>query len=107
MASKQGVRGFGGRHLATPGAASSDERSSRRVIQVHSVSRTRDTDFKTSHRRLRSRALGVAAAGLPLAAAFAVGAPTSTVHAAASTIASPTYRSEEHTSELQSLRHLV
>jgi DNA-binding beta-propeller fold protein YncE len=61
------------------------------VIQVHSVSRTRDTDFKTSHRRLRARALGVAAAGLPLAAAFAVGAPTSTVHAAASTIASPTY----------------
>jgi DNA-binding beta-propeller fold protein YncE len=63
------------------------------VIQVHFASSPRGTDDLTSHPRLRSRALGVAAAALPLAAAFTVGAPLSTAHAAASsgTVATPTY----------------
>ena len=60
------------------------------MIQVHSASRPRDFDVKTSRLGLRSRALGVAAAGLPLAAVFAAGAPLTTAHAAA-TVASPTY----------------
>ncbi|MFZ2032258.1 MAG: SBBP repeat-containing protein, partial [Candidatus Dormiibacterota bacterium] len=60
---------------------------------MHFASSPRGTDDLTSHPRLRSRALGVAAAALPLAAAFTVGAPLSTAHAAANsgTVATPTY----------------
>ena len=58
---------------------------------MHFASRPRGADFKTTRLGLRSRAIGVAAAGLPLAAALAVGAPSSTVHAATGTIVSPTY----------------
>jgi DNA-binding beta-propeller fold protein YncE len=65
---------------------------------VHSVSRTRGGDLITSHRRTRVRAIGLAAAGLPLVAAFAVGAPVAAVQAAAGTLPAPTYVSTIGTS---------